>query len=522
MLFERRQQDAVVIGDKGAQIALAGNTAGQGGSVIETVHVLMYEWRYAVAVIAVLGILYSVTLYTKAMFALSAPSTQTRTRRRQARKRQSHRQANVALADHPEAAPPDASTVDWQEDDDADAESAQVPDSAPQDTTQTVADEASAVPAASAGDQFSLLDSLPDDSVAGSSTLEKEDDTDDEYDSRATERVAKTPSAKSEYGVDPNARTRHDLSSPRTDAYGINEQSTVAITKSSKDTADVSDEAASPPPDQSHPNQVKTESIAAPPPSHQRAGVDDLELLRRASRMEELGFHVGIIPARLRHNPHEVSDAEKQALLDTLGQLEEHIDPYGPGTEPIAEESQGSSDVALDDILAKLDHALADEFPGDAESSTQVPSEDHLAKNTPPEAATTIIRSSEPPTTLHRASQDEPAEPPEEQVEDLDAGQQSQDPAVQKEASNDTDEPDVAAHHHEAATQDPDPAVVDDPNAVTDSPAADSDEDLTPPPSPPPRRKPGRIPDWARADTFDEDVDDDDGKQLDLFDKPEQ
>ncbi|TVR16047.1 MAG: hypothetical protein EA401_01985 [Planctomycetota bacterium] len=514
----------------------------------------MYEWRYAVAVFAVLGILYSITLYTKAMFALSIP-TQRRTRQRSSRRRKGFRQQAVPLGDQAESAAPDASTVDWH-DDEVEEQSSRDENSAAssqeqESTVDTAANshssaDSSADPSADeSGDQFSLLDSLPDDSFGTTSSetaaTPDDEDQDDDYDSRSTERVDKPQAGKSAYGIDPNARTRHDLTGPETDAYGVNKETTVSISaKHTKTPLPDSEAPPSTPSDEhygdTHPNQVKTEAIASQPPSQRGTGVDDLDLLRRASRMEELGFHVGIVPARLRENPHAVSDEEKQALLNTLGQLEEHIDPYGPGTEPVPKESQGSSDVALDDILAKLDHALSDEFPSGGEAPDAA--NDPLAPNPPKsDAATTIIRSNDPPTQLHQRSnpdqdqdQDQDQGTTEIEVENIDAAPLKKVDHPQEELPVDEDSAPPAqeqdeAHDSKRATEAHNTETPPAHHQVETSDHANN-EDLTPPPSPPPRRKPGGIPDWARADTFDEDVnddpsDEDDGKQLDLFDKPD-
>lgn len=239
------------------------------------------------------------------------------------------------------------------------------------------------------------------------------------------------------------------------------------------------------------------------------------ELLRRATRMEELGFHIGIETHRLRTDPDKVSDNEKRQLLAAVSRAE-----------AAAAEQRTDTRVAegeLDDILAKLDAALTETFDqtpatDNAPTPTEAPAESGGAPDAGPgegpdtAPAPTAAASTEPastgPTTGPAAA-------------DLDAALAAafgNDP--EEDADRDPVTTDTAANASEAETP----------------PAAPKANEATPPARPAKekstrrrrrRKKKSGIPDWARADTFDEEGDDpkkpdddrdaDDGKQLDLF-----
>ena len=89
--------------------------------------------------------------------------------------------------------------------------------------------------------------------------------------------------------------------------------------------------------------------------------------------MEELGFHVGIVPEQMRQSPDRVSNEEKEDLLRTLGLLEQKAkDAHLLSDEDLSERKQTASDrdeeIDLDAILANLDKALDSKFEPENET----------------------------------------------------------------------------------------------------------------------------------------------------------
>ena len=159
------------------------------------------------------------------------------------------------------------------------------------------------------GAQIDLLASLPNDQVDRPTNRGEETTVGDGGLSHLENPIGDEPitqveltKIKSNYGIDQNARTRHNLNSPdSTQRYGINDNITTAVNRAAEEPVS--------------PNESQKTTAEA------EVSEDDA-LLRRATRMEELGFHVGIVPEQLRQNPDRVSAEEKEELLRTLGLLE--------------------------------------------------------------------------------------------------------------------------------------------------------------------------------------------------------
>ena len=321
--------------------------------MLETLHELIYGMRFIVLIVALLGIGYALVLFYRAFEVYNTEKMQKEAEKRKKRRSRGPGQAKAQQAE----SRANRSTVHLAD-----------PTEASEKTTVVIddgqANEAPSEPAPPAGNQIDLLASLPDDSVGqqnedGETTLATpvqaplENPIGDDPLTKGT-----GASTKSNYGIDQNARTRHDLKSPQpAEGYGVDDQITTEV--NSKVDANDKAEALTP-----NLDDQGTEG---------RSEENDDELLRRASRMEELGFHVGIVPEQLRQSPDRVSNEEKEDLLRTLGLLEQKAkDAHLLTDDDLVERKQTATDrdeeIDLDAILANLDKALDGKF--EPENST--------------------------------------------------------------------------------------------------------------------------------------------------------
>lgn len=437
--------------------------------MLDILHQFIHDFRWPVAVVAIVGLAVSAALYLRAFQTLASNAAADRLQQRERRRQQRPNQRSGQQQ----------ATAPMVVGDDMD------------DAAYEVKEDGAAAVAVDPNEQRrfhqgDLLAGFPDDSVPGSAAVDQHDHQDTETQDDHERPLVSTPEDKgpeegttvlrrepgSDYGIDQNARTRHDLVSPdETKRYGVNESVTTQVSRrGDKPSENIRTTAA---------QRAPTETIEVPnaAPAREREPANDQELLRRATRMEELGFHVGIVPERLRQDPGRVSNEEKHDLLRTLGLLEQKAKDAQLIIEPTSPESDSSQgNVNLDDILARLDDALSTAFDDDPPADNS-PASAAVAEDAPTDR--------EPPV-VHNAEPAEPVVPvvPVEPVEPVEPSEASPAPAP---------------------------------------PAREVDDD--PPQAPPPAsRKPkgggSSVPDWARADTFDDDLGPDDGKQLNIFNDP--
>lgn len=489
--------------------------------MLETLHQFIFSYRWLVFIVALGGMAYALVLYYRAIMSLTAVSSaktsqhDRRQRRRRPGQRGSGQRAGAANAN---SKAPTQPIIDADDDDDSRPDEH---DEANAEIEAEIVDSGEAVsrPAAASGrsaaesmQQGDLFANLPDDHIGSAETIDHDrqaTETQDEEDREPpTDTVYQRPA--SPYGIDQHARTRHDLSRPdagSNSSYGVNEAVTTSVSRREHEVNITRNKDSA---------RAPTEPILKPEERAAKTPANDAELLRRATRMEELGFHVGIVPEQMRQDPGQVSSAEKEDLLRTLGLLEQKAKEAHLLPEPETPESADSgSSVDLDDILARLDHALAEGFDAS-------PSHNEAA-----EAATV----SEP---LDAAGQVEENQAEEDQTKADEADDESTtapapsaatSPSTTDDAPPDNEPDQQVASVAPEAPETPAETNSSQPPAAPPADPANDDPIESPPAIERPVKKNKRsaIPDWARADTFDEDIadhGDDDGKQLDLFNKP--
>ncbi|TVR45487.1 MAG: hypothetical protein EA402_04300 [Planctomycetota bacterium] len=445
--------------------------------MLETLHQLLHSGRWVILLITLGGMGYAMVLYYRAISSLSLAG-QAQQRQRHLDRRERKRVGAGRGRGRAPVLGDDRPTTPMDQDD-------EIRPADPADETADEIDDEAAAPIAPVSDdgpsQGDFFSALPDDSLPTKiKAADNDNDTDTDSDSSPIETDVHTAAkSKTAYNIDQNARTRHDLQRPEeTRKYGVNESVTTQVRRRDNQAVVKRNDA----------SRAPTEPIPSPEEKRPtKVAASDEELLRRATRMEELGFHVGIVPEQLRQDPSRVSANEKQDLLKTLGLLEQKAKDAHLITEPASPES-APKQVDLDDILARLDSALATSFEDTAEA--QPPASDKEEDPATSQDANAAEESG-PSTAEQNATEDKVGS----------SDYHSNDSLV---TPDDTEAPAV-----EPANTTPDP-----------------DEDpIDAPPKAPPARSPRnkKMPDWARADTFDEDLGDDgDGKQLDLFGKPPQ
>jgi hypothetical protein len=299
--------------------------------------------------------------------------------------------------------------------------------------------------------QQDLLSQLPDDAYIPAGAPEPTlpaPGVDDAH--QPTRRLSE--SRDSNYGIDAKARTRMDLHRDQVPGLGpvaVGERPAADPLQRERRATEIMPVA------EAAPAEAPVESPASAVTV--RGTATDEDLLRRATRMEELGFHVGIVTDRLRQDPAQVSEEEKRRLHATLGALEQSAPATDDAPATVTRADRDRKDLA--DVLSKLDKALEEAFGPDVDVQTP--------DSASPEADTQAVPP-EPPTTLL-------------------AGTTAQ-PATER------------AEAHPAVT------ATDKTKTTERKSARDG-------------KKNRRLPDWARSDSFDEDQDGEQGKgtQLDIF-----
>ncbi|MFW5698242.1 MAG: hypothetical protein ACOCYN_00170 [Planctomycetota bacterium] len=256
---------------------------------------------------------------------------------------------------------------------------------------------------------------------------------------------------------------------------------------------------------------------------------------RNARRHEELGLHFGITQDGERTDPTDaqqaepaVSEADKQARLRELGLT-------GDANEPSSDEADVST-THMRSILEKLDHTLGtDSGLGDNDATTSADAAAAAAA-----AGNAIDRLGSDigdlPTREHRSTTGDPAlddgidTSPEAEAAERRASQAASFDSA--EAAADISKgptrpiaPQRPDAQHEPAVSAPDEASAIDNEAEAEAQAeaeATAPADSDAPPSDATSEAPANtgIPDWARSDTFDEDLEGggDEPKQQSLFD----
>jgi hypothetical protein len=515
--------------------------------VLDTIHEFIYSTRGLWGIIALAGIGYAVYIYVRVISTLSASEQRPR--------RHSPLKAPAAPATDVKTEP----MAPAIEDDDEPAQQedllSQLPDDSPGALPPTKPIAKAAEPAAKA-----------------------DDEEDDDEPGPVTKHFGERHDGDSDYGIDQKARTRFDLGRPSEErkrtplnvgqietrvmdavpdeppAESIHQAS---VTRRDRRTSEGKLVSLSPEAPQEPRADDGDTQVQAEPSRRVSEPVDDQELLRRATRMEELGFHVGITPDRLRKEPTGVSEAEKEDLLRTLGLVERQaeeqglVDTEGTGLNDIlakldaalgeAFKDEPDSDAPLEEAVAERRRTGATEAEAESDDEAEIPTDDSEPA-TDQQAATTLISSVETkPDDKTRwldalAKADGVAEEEvvdKEPVKEETAEKESAQPELSVTAA---DEPEAGetASSDEVVTEE---APAEEPKGETPQEAGDDQADLpsepeaaatvdtapsapepsgeAPPPPASTRRTPradSSVPAWARADTFDEDFGDEDGK----------
>ncbi len=290
------------------------------------------------------------------------------------------------------------------------------------------------------------------------------------------------------------------------------------------------------------------------------------EILRRADGMEKRGFHIGIQPDDHENDPRNITAEEKERFLSGLGLEEEGV---ASGEGQVADRMRTTE---LEDILSRLDNALANTFDSEtaaedntatAEREFDISDDKRNGSGVNDDSTTRLGQPAVPPetdgkndTTVEAVPSDPgtdaniPTPTDEREIKteklatDRETGQVGTGPAsaIQQQlrqrdreseapASGDTNEGPATTDAEGSDTAAPAGNADDRPGSTTSgeetdrstSPpsAGDEETDAAEDQAPESPRTPtdpvDSIPDWARADTFDDDKPDQLGEQTDLF-----
>jgi hypothetical protein len=235
-----------------------------------------------------------------------------------------------------------------------------------------------------------------------------------------------------------------------------------------------------------------------------RGSASHAEILRRAKRHEELGLHREIQADHLEAGDvRRISDDERKRRLSELG-----ISMESNASEDAEERNKRLGTAELDDILGRLDAALTDVAESDAPAETTPEASEDASATAAPEPEPAVASTDEDAEAAAETPVNSP-EPTQLMSDD--------DQAAASAAAGDDQtllmDSDTESGHSDAASaidalfdagNDETPAPAAEETASSDSTPTDSSADTDDADDDDDAASDDVIPDWARADTFDD------------------